>query len=596
MGPWPRGPLHIIAAMASSRPPPQAADDRTRLAMLRLFYEQSGVSLVAAALLIVVHLAYGSGRIATPWLVAWAMAFVLLLLWRGVWRQRLVRSDDAALAAAAGRWRRRAEAGAALTGLLWAFAIAMVFDPDEPATQMYAAMLACVTCVASINVMAPQPRAFVALMLPVSLTLAARFAALGTWAGAYDALVALAGSALATALLWRHARLLRESHAMRFEREALLAETQAARDAQARFLAAASHDLRQPVHALGLLAAQAEAELTGRRAAQTAAQMQGMARALDGLVEALLDVSRLDSGVVVAQPRVLALQTLFDRLAPEFAVLADDRGLQWRLRPTPLWVHSDEVQLERMLRNLLSNALTHTAKGGVLLAARRHAGQVRIGVWDTGPGIAPEHQARIFEEFVQLQNPGRDRRKGHGLGLAIVARLSRLLRHPVDLRSQPGRGSCFSVLLPAAEPAAAVQAVPSLDSALPLVGLSVALVEDDEAVLEATASLLGTWGCDVHAAPSLAPLLERLQALGLKPARVISDWRLEAGDGIAVISGLRAWCGRPVPALLISGEALPIAPETLAALRITAARKPLPAAALRAWLSAPVSEEAALHP
>jgi signal transduction histidine kinase len=443
--------------------------------------------------------------------------------------------------------------------------------------------------------MAPQPRAFIALMLPVSLTLAGRFVALGSWAGAYDALVSLAGSLLATALLWRHARLLRESHAMRFEREALLAETQAARDAQTRFLAAASHDLRQPVHALGLLAAQAEAELTGRRAAQTAAQMQGMARALDGLVEALLDVSRLDSGAVVPRPRALALQTLFDRLAPEFAVLAADRGLQWRLRPTPLWVHSDEVQLERMLRNLLSNALNHTAQGGVLLAARRCGAQVRIGVWDTGPGIAPEHRARIFEEFVQLQNPGRDRRKGHGLGLAIVARLSRLLQHPVELRSEPGRGSCFSVLLPAAEPALAVQLVPQLYADLPLVGLSVALVEDDEAVREATVSLLGTWGCEVHAAPALAPLLERLRALELKPARVISDWRLETGDGLTVITSLRAWCGGAVPALLISGEALPVAPEALAALQITAVRKPLAAAALRAWLSAPVSDEAALR-
>jgi len=590
-----QGLLHIIGVMHASRPPPQAADDRTRLAMLRLFYEQSGVSLVAAALLIVVHLAYGTGRIATPWLVAWAMAFTVLLVWRLAWRQRLLRSDDAALAAAAGRWRWRAELAAALTGLLWAVAIAMVFDPAEPATQMYAAMLACVTGVASINVMAPQPRAFIALMLPVTLTLAGRFAALGSWAGTYDALVSLAGSALATALLWRHARLLRESHAMRFEREALLAETQAARDAQTRFLAAASHDLRQPVHALGLLAAQSEAELVGRRAAQTAAQMQSMARALDSLVEALLDVSRLDSGAVVPRLRSLALQALFDRLAPEFAVLAEDRGLQWRLRPTPLWVHSDEVQLERMLRNLLSNALNHTAQGGVLLAARRFGAQVRIGVWDTGPGIAPEHQARIFEEFVQLQNPGRDRRKGHGLGLAIVARLSRLLQHPVELRSEPGRGSCFSVLLPVAEPTLAVPPVRSLNATLPLVGLSVALVEDDEAVREATVSLLGTWGCDVHAAPSLAPLLERLRALELKPARVISDWRLETGDGMAVIDGLRAWCGRPVPALLISGEALPVAPETLAALRITAARKPLPAAALRAWLSAPVSEETALR-
>ena len=157
------------------------------------------------------------------------------------------------------------------------------------------------------------------------------------------------------------------------------------------------------MHALGLLAAQAEAELHGRRAAATAAQLQGMAQALDGLVEALLDVSRLDSGAVLPHPRPLPLARLFDRLVPEFAVVAEARGLQWRLRPTALWVHSDEMQLERMLRNLLSNALTYTARGGVLLAAQRRGSRVRIAVWDTGPGIAPENQARVFDEFVQLQ-------------------------------------------------------------------------------------------------------------------------------------------------------------------------------------------------
>lgn len=572
------------------------ADQRTRLAMLRLFYEQSVVSLVAALLLVVMLVAYAAGAVPWPALGAWAGAFVALVLLRAHWRRRVLRMEPSALAAEDRRWERRAVATSGVTGVLWALAIVLVFDEAQPSTQMFSAMLACITCVASINVMAPLPRAFLALMGPVGLTLAGSFAALGTWAGLYDAGLALAGSAMATVLLLRHTRLLLESHAMRFEREALLAETQAARDAQARFLAAASHDLRQPVHALGLLAAQAEAELHGRRAARTAAQMQGMAQALDGLVEALLDVSRLDSGAVVPHPRPFALQAMFDRLAPEFAVLAEARGLQWRLRRTPLWVHSDEVQLERMLRNLLANALTHTARGGVLLAARLQRGRVRLCVWDTGPGIAPEHRQRIFDEFVQLQNPGRDRRKGHGLGLAIVARLSRLLDHPVALRSEPGRGSCFSILAPRAEPLPAARPAAPRTLGLPLEGLCVALVEDDEAVLEATTSLLTAWGCDVHAAASAQPLLARLRALDLRPARVISDWRLEHGDGIAAIGALRVWCGRPVPALLVSGEALPVGAAELAALHITPARKPLPAAALRAWLSAPVSEEAALQP
>lgn len=555
--------------------------------MLRLFFDQSGVSLVAAALLVLLQLGYAAGSVATAVLTAWALAFVVLLGVRAHWRRTVLALDETALAAAAARWERRAEVGGGLTGLLWAAALVMVFDAGRGATQMYAAMLACITCVASINVMAPLPRAFLMLLAPVAATLAALFLGLGDWTGLYDALLTLAGAGLATSLLLRHTRLLHTSHAMRFEREALLAEAQAARDAQARFLAAASHDLRQPVHALGLLAAQAQAELGGRRAAGTAAQLQAMAQALDGLVETLLDVSRLDSGAVVPHPRALPLAPLFDRLAPEFAVLADARGLQWRLRPTALWVRSDEQQLERMLRNLLSNALNHTQHGGVLLAARLRGGRVRISVWDTGPGIAPEQHQRIFQEFVQLDNPGRDRRRGHGLGLSIVARLSRLLQHPVALRSHPGRGSCFSLLLPQAEPAPMTDPMPVLATGQPLLGRRVALVEDDEAVRRATVDLLRAWGCEVWSDAALAPLLAQLQAAGVRPERVISDWRLEQGDGLAAIDALRAWAGTAVPALLVSGEPLPLATLRLDERRITPARKPLPAAALRAWLSAP---------
>lgn len=565
---------------------PEPADRRTRLAMLRLFFEQSGISLIAALLLVALLVGYAADDLPWPALAAWTLLFVGLIAVRFAWRHRVVRMDEAALEADTARWERRALLGSGLTGVLWAIAIALVFDPARPSTHMFAAMLACITCVASINVMAPLPRAFLALLAPVALVLAGHFLALRSWAGLYDALLALAGAALATALLLRHARLLHESHAMRFEREALLAETQAARTAQARFLAAASHDLRQPVHALGLLAAQAQEELSGRRAAGTAAQLQQMAQALDGLVESLLDVSRLDSGAVVPHLRALPLAPLFDRLAPEFAVLADARGLQWRLRPTALWVRSDAQQLERMLRNLLSNALNHTQAGGVLLAAQRRGGRVRLSVWDTGPGIPPEQHQRIFQEFVQLENPGRDRRRGHGLGLAIVARLSRLLEHPVELRSRVGRGSRFSLSLPLADPAERTEPMSREVSVEPLRGRRVALVEDDEAVRQATEDLLRTWGCEVWAAPAAAPLLQRLQAAGVRPERVISDWRLADGDGLAAIEALRVWAGRDVPALLLSGETMPLERLRLDERRITPASKPLPAAALRAWLSA----------
>jgi len=570
---------------------PHPQDERTRRAMLLLFYAQSGVSLVAAALLVLLHVGTQADRVALPVLLGWAVAFAALIGVRARWKGQVAKLPETVGPVP---WERRAELGALATGVLWALALVMAFDRQLSATQMYAGMLACVTCVASINVMAPQPRAFVMLIAPVAATLIALFLSLGSWAGVYSALLVLNAVGLAMALTLRHTRLLRESHALRFEREALLAQAQAAREAQTRFLAAASHDLRQPVHALGLLAAQAAHELQGRRAAQTAEQLQAMAQALDGLVESLLDVSRLDSGALQPQWRSLPLQPLFERLSTEYAVLAEAKGLQWRLRPTTLWVRSDAQQLERLLRNLLSNALNHTAQGGVLLAARPRAGRVQVAVWDTGPGIAPEHHERIFQEFVQLANPGRDRRRGHGLGLAIVARLARLLDHPVALRSRLGHGSCFAVSLPEDQPRLLTEPR-TVPQGQPLQGRCVALVEDDEAVREATVTLLRTWGCEVWAEAAVAPLLARLREAGARPQRLISDWRLGEGDGLSAIAALREAFGGTLPALLISGETLPMSAKTLQALRVQPARKPLPPAALRAWLSAPSEAHSEPH-
>jgi signal transduction histidine kinase len=581
-----------LRAMLSGR---SVEEPRARTAMLRLFYEQSLASLVAAAMLVPLHLGYTWASVGTPWLLAWAAAFAVSIGLRAHWRLALRRQSDEAAGTAARQWQRRAEAGSFVAGLLWAAAMAMAMLGGTASAPMYVAMLGCITTVASINVMAPLPRAFVLLMLPPAATLVLLFGALGTWAGVYSALATVAAALLATGLLLRHHRLLVQSYALRHEREALLAQAHAAREAQSRFLAAASHDLRQPVHALGLLAAQAEAQMHGRRAAATAVQLRQMAQSLDSLVDALLDIGRLDAGGITVEPRAMALSDTFDRLDAEFAVIAEARGLQGRLRPTDLWIRSDPVQFERMLRNLLANALAYTSRGGVLLAARRAGDRVRVAVWDTGAGIAVENQGRVFDEFVQLQNPGRDRRRGHGLGLAIVARLARLLEHRVSLRSRLGRGSVFVVEAPLADNLSGVSsAKPRLDTvavpATPLLGRRVALVEDDDAVRDATAALLRTWGCDVWEAPAAEPLLAQLHPGGPLPQRLICDWRLERGDGLAAIDTLRRHCGARLPALLLSGETLPLDAaefERLGQDGIVAARKPLRPAALRAWLSVP---------
>lgn len=580
-----------MGAMASiTTVTPSPNDPRARLALLRQFYRDSHYSLVAAVLLIAGHVAYVRSTTAVAWWAPWVAYCAALLLLRTDWRRACLQADDVALAANAPQWERRAVLGAAATGVMWAVALLMAFDPQDSVSQMYCATVACLTCVGSINVMAPLPRAFHALLLPVALTLAALFAAAGTLLGIFEAALVLIAAFMATRLMQQHVRLLRESLTLRHEREGVLAQLEQAMLARSRFLAAASHDLRQPLHALGLLAADARAELVGRSAERTAERIEEMVQALDALVDALMDISRIDSSAITLRVRPVALGPLVERLASEFAEQAEAQGLQLRVRPTSAWVITDGLHLERILRNLLSNALRYTTRGGVLLAARMRGrgdrARVVLGVWDTGAGIAPSDQARVFDEFVQLDNPGRRRTHGMGLGLAIVQRLAQRLDHPVELRSRVGRGSCFSVALPLASAAAQADATAragTFDVALPsLAGLDVWLVEDDPDVLAATTRLLERWGCSVRASADGSDL-----DAATAPHCVVCDWRLPAGrNGLDVIRRLRAGEPSGIRALLISGETMPA--EVLAAAdaeRVDVARKPLAPARLRAWLA-----------
>lgn len=565
------------------------ADPRTRLALLRQFYRDSHFSLFAAVLLVAWHVAYLRSTGTDTWWLPWVAYCAALITLRAAWRRAILRCDDAELAVTSPRWTRRAVAGAAATGLMWAAGMLMAFDARDSVSQMYCATLACLTCVGSINVMAPLPRAFHALVLPVALTLAALFAAAGNLAGYGQALLVLIAAMMATGLMRHHARLLNESLGLRHEREATLAQLEQAVAARTRFLAAASHDLRQPLHALGLLAAEARAELEGRSAARTAERIEEMVQALDALVDALMDISRIDSNAITVALGPVALGPLLERVVADFADQADLAGLRLRLRPTDAWVVSDGLHLERIVRNLLSNALRYTREGGVLVGARaRHRDgvpEMTLEVWDTGCGIAEADRARVFDEFVQLGNPERQRALGLGLGLSIVQRLAQRLEHRVEVRSRPGRGSCFAVSMATITDAHAARshAEQARSAGIPsLAGLVVWLVEDDPDVRTATARLLERWGCAVASSMDGDGL-----ASPPAPSCLVCDWRLPgARNGLEVIRALRAALPTPLRALLISGEALPT--EVHAEARdagIDVARKPLTPARLRAWLA-----------
>ncbi len=231
-----------------------------------------------------------------------------------------------------------------------------------------------------------------------------------------------------------------------------------ANTAKSRFLAAASHDLRQPLHALSLFAADLQRQIRGANLQELphlAEQISASTALLGELLDSLLDISRLDVAGIKPEQRPSPLQPIFQRLADAFRRAAADRNITLRIRPSPLWVETDPVMLERMIANLLSNALRYTPPGGcVLLAARRRGNKVALEVRDNGIGIAPEHQAAIFAEFYQVGNAAREQNKGLGLGLSIVDRLSKALDIEVKLKSRTGEGTCFTLHVDGCRPIA----------------------------------------------------------------------------------------------------------------------------------------------
>lgn len=358
-----------------------------------------------------------------------------------------------------------------------------------------------------------------------------------------------------------------------------------ANSAKSRFFAAASHDLRQPLHALSLFVAALKTRNRQPETQPLIDNIETATGAMELLFNALLDISRLDAGVIEVQPAHFPLQKMFNELDKQFGALASEKQLRLRFRPCGLTLYSDPLLIERILVNLVANAIRYTDDGGVLVGCRRRGRMARISVIDTGRGIPADQQESVFQEFVQLHNTARDRSKGLGLGLAIVSRLSQLLGHRIDLCSRPGYGSAFSLDVPLGD-TARIQTTPppAAPGQMPDNAL-VLLVDDESAILRGMAELFDNWNIDLVTAHSADEAEQWLDSVSRPPDVIVSDYRLPDGDGIDAVVRLRRKFGRALPAILITGDT---APETLQ--RITQAgfpllHKPLRPAKLRALLT-----------
>ena len=474
------------------------------------------------------------------WWVATAIAGVAMVAWPR--RHRRVAAGPALLT-----W-------VALAGTLAALPIA------QPGSSSSWVVVVSAFGVAAAAVVASSVAAVCAAAAAPLLALA-----LGIGAGTpIDATAALWAAVLAAALGWRLHRRWRRQTLLALEQSERLQALQAERDAalrndsdKSRFLAIASHDLRQPVHALGLFAATLHKRLMNSPDEPLGRNLMRSVDSLERSFNAMLDISRLDGGALTPKVQTFPLRDLFRRLHMQYGGQAELAGLGLRFSPGGKSVTSDPQLLERIVGNLLQNAIRYTTTGGIVVLARTTRTHTNIEVWDSGCGIAAPDLPRIFDEFYQVGRGERDRSQGLGMGLAIVKRLAALLQHRLEVVSAPGRGTLFRLGVPVGpldgldEETAAADTLPmSVDTPQ-----MVLVVDDEEPIREGLRVLLQEWGYQVMAAADAAQAERAVGALEGRIDLILTDLHLGPGPGgQEVVATVRRLCGREVPAVLVTGD------------------------------------------
>ena len=538
--------------------------------LVRLFvaYPARGQANLAAALATAAALHETASH---TWVIAWLVAQaglsgLMFHFKRRTGKHRV--TDDNAQSVA-----RIATLGAAMVGLLWLVGVQIFWPGSNDWQRMLLVCVVVALCTSAALATHAHP--------PVFWTIAG-FSTAGVVLaelqyGGNAAAEILAMLALFSVVNLRFSatlhRQVRKSLQSQHEIEALAAKLQVQTEralslsqSRSRFLAVASHDLRQPVHALALFVSALKLHPPAPEAERIVAHVSSAVDAMGELFNALLDISKLDAEMVQPSLKAVSLAQMLARLAADVAPMAQSKQLSLHCQcpqDGPLWALTDPQLLERILRNLLSNAVRYTDQGRVVVRARRHGATVRVVIADTGRGIPKARQQEAFEEFVQLHNPVGDRERGLGLGLAIVKRLVELLNIPLRLRSAPGRGTVFSLRLPLTQGPAALLSRPdpaSPASAPHLLqpGDVVLVIDDNTEIQVAMVTLIATWGCRVYSAASAAELMPKLMALDRTPRIVVCDHSLRDGQtGAEAIAQLHAAFNDDIAAIVVTGDTNP---------------------------------------
>jgi signal transduction histidine kinase len=474
-------------------------------------------------------------------------------------------------------------------GTMWGITNIIFFVPDSVFLQLFVLVCTAGFVAGSAAVLSYWLPAFYANALPATVLSVGHMMSKGTPAYFGIGLISLLYFFVINLVARNQNRMAREAISLRFENVELIEQLRQQKNvaeqpnlAKSKFLAAASHDLRQPLHALGLFVAALSEPRARHDAPSIVSNINRSLAALEGLFNALLDISKLDAGSVKPEIRDVALASLLDRLSYDYEPQAQAKHLVWRFQPRDAVVRTDIVLLETVLRNLIGNAIRYTSQGEVWLDCAIDGETVVIEVGDTGVGIPEAHHKDVFREFFQLGNPERDRNKGLGLGLAIVDRITVLLGHSLEMRSTPEVGSAFRLAMMCGDEAIARATEPLADAAhsdeLPL---RVLIIEDELHVQEAMAVLLQSWGHEVLSVTSEDEAL----ACASMPDVVIADYRLrEDRTGIEALRRVSEHWGLAIPALLVTGDTSPDRSHQARENGFALLHKPVAPGKLRAFL------------
>jgi two-component system, sensor histidine kinase len=517
-------------------------------------------------------------RVPALHMVAWLILFASVLGYRGFiffrFRHATVERIEDWL-----RWRVLSNTGSLFSGALWGLAAWLFYAKGGDIQQTGLIVLIYTFCVAAVPVLSTQPKIYLAFAVLSFLPLVTRIALERNVYSYQLAGLLLLIVTLTTVLARTYRQTLQRVIQLKLQADRLLVqlrvekeaadsarrEAEVANRAKTQFFTAASHDLRQPLHAMGLFAEALRQKSHDQEVSQLVNSINSSVDALEGLFSELLDITRIDTGGVEVKAAHFAVADILRKLRLHFEPNAFEKGLSLRFRGMHHLVFADPLLVERILRNLVSNAIRYTDDGTVLVSARRRGEQVLLQVWDTGQGIPLNEQQHIFEEFYQLatNRPSTtEQRKGLGLGLAIVKRLAGLMNAPLTLRSEPGRGTVFSLQVPRGERSAVQPPNPDRKGPLgiTLEGRLIVVVEDEPAVRGGLEALLKGWGATLASFDSVAAAAQWATSSGpeqIQPDLLIVDYRLENGQtGIQAIEALRSRFGSQLPAIVVTGSTM----------------------------------------